>query len=145
LRLSGKVVATEIDGIGHITGVSKKNDLSPKQTIEMHGQQTGKHQFAIGGMSVADELGWNGQTYCFDNLFEVRGVPIRSLMASAQRALLAVPQPGDSGAWICVPTKANCADFAGMLIGGDLLMGYALFTDIIDATAASQNLNLVPI
>jgi len=66
-------------------------------------------------------------------------------MPALQWALITVPQPGDSGAWICVPTKANSADFAGMLIGGDLLMGYAMFTDAIGIAARSQNLNLLPI
>jgi hypothetical protein len=145
LRLSGKIMSTEVNKIGRITGVSQKTDLTPKQTIQMYGQATRYHQFEIGGLTVSYELGLNGDIYCFENLFEVRGVPVRNLAASLQRALLNVPEPGDSGAWICVPTKANCADFAGMLIGGDLLMGYAMFTDTVTDTAQNANLNLVPI
>lgn len=145
LRLSGKVAATQIDQIGTITGVSKKSDLSPKQTIQLTGQTTGNSTFEVGGLGVAYEFDFNGKIYCFENLFEVRDVLLSNLMAPLQRAMMTVPSPGDSGAWICVPTKANTADFAGMLLGGDALMGYAMFTDVVSATARGEKLNFLPI
>ena len=142
LRLSAKETGTEVDGIGQITGVARKTDMSVRQTIEMHGKASGHKTYRVGALAVAYELGWNNNSYCYENMFEVRCIPWSNVAAPIQRAALNPPQAGDSGAWICVPTTAGCADFAGVLVGGDLLMGYAIFTDIVTTTAGNSGLTL---
>jgi len=47
VRLSAKVTATRVDQIGTVTGVSKKTDLNPKQSIELNGQATGTNNFKL--------------------------------------------------------------------------------------------------
>ncbi|MFL5386285.1 MAG: hypothetical protein ACJ8GN_27525 [Longimicrobiaceae bacterium] len=119
---SGVAADLEILSIGPLAGVVAKNTMTPGQEITFVGR-TSSHRIAeVGGLALFYRLRMNGQTYCFNDLFEVRW---RSFI----RACLGpVVQAGDSGAWVCAETSQG-PGWCGQVIGEDRRVGYAAFAE----------------
>jgi hypothetical protein len=125
----------EVLDIGAITALTPRANLSPGQTVEFTGRSSGHKAVKIGGLAVAFRLYGNGQFYCFRNLFELRAKSRWSLLRGRP------VRPGDSGAWVC---NANSTGFGwcGMVIGGDRVSGYAVFSQNIEDWWKGQGLGL---
>ena len=125
----------EVLDIGALTGVTARANLTPGQMVEMTGRTSSHQQLKIGGLAVVYRFRHNGQDYCFKDLFEVRWP--RFLKLCGRRPI----QGGDSGAWVCNP-DANGFGWCGMIIGGDRLQGYAVYSETIKNWWTQKGLKL---
>jgi hypothetical protein len=116
------------------------------QASQMQGATSGgPHTFYLGGLGLVQTLHHNGNDYCFENLFSIRPRPTAPLPISAAIAFAPVPAQGDSGAWITVGGTGTQREWIGMLIGVDLVEGFALdATDVLAwaAKAAGASLSI---
>ena len=133
-----KAVSSEFEvmDIGPLTGVTPRARLTPGQTVEIAGKSSGIRRLVIGGLAVTYRFrSYNGEYYCFKNLFELRWPSYWRLMGGSP------VESGDSGAWVC---NANSSSFGwcGMVVGGDRLLGYAQFSETVQAWWNTQKLSL---
>jgi hypothetical protein len=125
--------SADVLDIGTISSITPRANLSPGQTVEFTGRTSGHKTVKVGGLAVVFRLYGNGQFYCFRNLFEVRARSIWQLARSRP------VRPGDSGAWVCNATSGGFG-WCGMVIGGDRISGYAVFSQNIETWCNSLGL-----
>lgn len=122
---------------GDLSGIMRRTTPSPGQIVDMAGKQSGSRPLEIGGLAVTYRLrDSGGSLYCFKELFEVR-------WPRCWRVIGGRPvQHGDSGAWL-LSSQATGTQWVGMALGGDRLIGYAMFAEnIVDWASSNHNLNL---
>jgi hypothetical protein len=124
----------EVLDIGKLSGMAKIAAMSVGQTVETTGRTSGHRLLEIGGMAVTYQFQSSpgGPKYCFKNLFELRWT-----YSNTNPPV----QPGDSGSWVCMPDSTGLA-WCGMVIGGDRMIGYAVFSEKIENWWASSPLSL---
>jgi hypothetical protein len=82
--------------------------------------------FEAGGLMLTYCPG--NSNVCFENMFEVRPASPGGIVSPrARTAFATVPTQGDSGGWVETAT----AEWCGVLVAADHLMGYALEADDI--------------
>jgi len=121
----------EVLSIGQITGVVPRSALSPGDRVDISGRTSGHRVLEIGGLAVTYKFDDDGNTFCFTNLFELRH-------AYGTTAC----QLGDSGSWACRPAGLNAAEWAGMVVGADSLIGFGVFAETIQSWWHDQGFSL---
>jgi hypothetical protein len=116
----------EVLDIGPLTGVMPRSDISPFQPVEVMGRTSRYSALEVGGLAAWYSFNFNGQDYCFQNLFEVQ----------SPYAVAGVIKPGDSGAPVCANDAKGTA-WAGMIVGRDAYKGYAMYSETIDGELAA--------
>ncbi len=128
----------EIAQFGPLRGVVAKDSLEPGTLVDFAGKQSGARILEVGGLALTYKLhdAITSDVYCFTELFEVRWPRL------GQTMLHRPVQRGDSGAWVLASGPSGL-EWAGMVIAGDRLIGYAVFAEnIIDWAAAQHGLQL---
>lgn len=119
---------------GALNGITPKADLNPGTIVEMAGKESGLRTLEVGGLGVTYRMRdpKNGSLYCFHNIFELRWPRWWKVLGG--RPVLR----GDSGAWI-VNARASGAEWAGMAIAGDRLIGYAVLSENVTDWAQQEH------
>jgi hypothetical protein len=125
----------EVLDIGPLTGITPRPNVTQGQMVEFTGRTAGNRTVKVGGLGVIYELPYGGTKYCFKNVFELRWPRFYQLIARRPIAR------GDSGAWVCIPDP-NGYGWCGMIIGGDRLQGYAVYSQTIEDWWQNQGLSL---
>jgi hypothetical protein len=106
-----------------VTGVAPQ--IASRQGIMLRGGASNVNPFEVGGVALTYCPG--NSNVCFENLFEVRPPSSGGILNPRLRTAFAtVPTQGDSGAWV---ETASAAEWCGVLVATDTLMGYALEAD----------------
>ena len=133
--------------VGRIISIKNRTSLSPGQTVTMRGAMSGPDDYDVGALAATYRFHHNGNYYCFQNLFVLKGkLPTWTFVIDPRiaRPVAPRPQPGDSGAWVCAleGTRSGTREFSfcGTLTGVDGDDGYATFSDSF--TGNWRNLNL---
>jgi hypothetical protein len=102
IELDPALTATnQIDMVGVVSGFMHLPQLSTGDHIAMLGVGSGSSRYRIGGLCVTYKLSMGNDDYCFANLLETFAPPKAAVAGWLRAALATVPQPQDSGAWIC--------------------------------------------
>jgi hypothetical protein len=131
----GSVAQLEVLDIGSITGIAPRSAVWPRQPVEITGRTSRHKSLEVGGLAAVYRFDDGTDSYCFQNLFELRQ-PLAGF--GTPRAC----RGGDSGAWVCYPTGASQAEWVGMVIGADALIGYGVFAETIESWWSGQGLGL---
>lgn len=115
--------------VGRLRNIRPMSVINPGDMMDVAGKECGNRVLRVGGLALTYRFFDNqGTAYCFKDVFELRWP--RNL-----RLLMGRPiKPGDSGAWAI---SSSTADWAGMVLAGDRLCGYAMFAENV-AHWASQ-------
>jgi hypothetical protein len=109
------------------------------QRVQMHGAYSkGPNTYSLGGIGLIQTLHHNGNDYCFKDLFSFRPRPTAPLPMSAAIAVSSIPLKGDSGSWITMNSGGSQPDWIGMLIGVDLVEGFAVDSAKIHKWASTK-------
>ena len=130
--------AGEVLGLGPLTGWVPRVSLEPGQLVEVAGKESGLKTLEVGGLAVLYKT-YDATTktyYCYRDLFQLR-------WPSIWRTCARMPvQRGDSGAWVVTNDGAG-RRWAGMVVAGDRLLGYAQFAeDVVDWAKSAHGLTL---
>lgn len=131
-----------VPGLGPVDDIFDETQLSSGQWLTMYGGHSGAGRYKLGGYGIVYRFKFKGLDYCFHHLFELKVDLSGPLPMSVKLMSATIPLDGDSGTWVCVSSPRGNAAFAGMLLGVDQLSGYAQFTNVIIAAAASHQLSL---
>lgn len=108
----------DVHAHGGNRNVAVAGTIRPKDLIDLDAPG-GLQRYEVGGTSLIQEVGG----CCFENLFEVRPPAPTGIVSARVKGLFAsVPSGGDSGSWV---HRVAAAEWCGMLVGADHLMGYA--------------------
>jgi hypothetical protein len=113
-------------------------NLQPGRFVQYVGKESGPtpKRLVVGGLNVTYRIKDDAANYfCFENTFQIR-LP-RSLRHTGTPPV----EPGDSGAWLCVHDTTGYS-WAGVVIGCDDDIGYAIFSDAVTGWAAVAPRNL---
>ena len=106
-----------------VTGVASQ--IASRQSITLRGGMSGIQKYEVGGTVLTYSPG--NSNVCFENLFEVRPPSTGGVISPRVRNFYStVPTQGDSGGWI---ETVSPAEWCGVLVAADSLMGYALEAD----------------
>ncbi|GAB3257023.1 hypothetical protein GCM10027296_27330 [Chitinimonas naiadis] len=147
-RLNGQHQPSNmIHGVGMITDIRDRTQLSSGDTVAMSGPFSGSHSYKIGGYGVTNKFRHNnGSDYCFTHMYDFAVSPGFLARKSARLGAIvgAYPLQGDSGSWLCAKQPAS-GEFAlcGCLIGVIGGVGYAMFADsLLDWAKTNHGLKL---
>ncbi|MBX7209561.1 MAG: hypothetical protein K1X78_14690 [Verrucomicrobiaceae bacterium] len=120
-------------GLPTLAGVLDKDDLAQKQPMKLSGRTSGTTWVSCGGLALFRLLkdSASSDEFCYDELIEVRSPH------GAQPV-----QPGDSGAWLQAQDSTGTDMWAGMVVGGDSQIGYAMPASAIENWWTRRRLNL---
>jgi hypothetical protein len=109
------------------------------QMVQMRGAfSKGPYGYSLGGIGLVHTLHHNGHDYCFKDLFSFRPRLTAPLPLSAAIALSPIPLKGDSGSWITTNGGGSLPEWIGMLVGVDLVEGFAVDADKVHKWASAQ-------
>ena len=118
-----------------MNGVMHQDDLAQMMPIKFAGRTSGLAQRSFGGLAahrLIKDIA-TGDELCYDMLIEVRE-PFGKHPAV---------QGGDSGAWVHAVDDSGQDMWAGMIVGGDSQIGYAMPASAIEKWWQTLGLNLV--
>lgn len=142
----GHMGLSSVRAVGVVDEILTENDLGSGSNVALRGGVSGYHSAYIGGYSVVyNVLFEDGNEYCFDHMFEIITQSTSRFSALIPPVLTSKPVSGDSGAWVCAPSRQKPGNyaFAGMLTAGDGSNAYVCFADAIQRwAAAGPKLNL---
>jgi hypothetical protein len=146
---AGHMGQPSVRAIGVVDEILTENDLGSGSSVVLRGGVSGYHSAYVGGYSVVyNVLFEDGNEYCFDHMFEIITHSTSRFSALIPPVLTSKPVSGDSGAWVCAPSRQKSGNFAfaGMLTAGDGTNAYICFADAIQRwAAAGPKLNLSPL
>jgi hypothetical protein len=145
LELSpGEIPTSAVRGIGNITDIFRLAQLGSGHNVMMSGAISGANKYFITGYLVTYSIPYQGNFYCFRDLFEIAGIASPTYFG-AFGTFIPVPQGGDSGGWVCCPDPNGDQALCGMLIAGDNNRGYCCFTDQMENWASTHRISLAPL
>lgn len=121
-------------GLPMLQGVLPRDDLAQMQDVQFAGRTSGVVQRSCGGYAAHRLLKDNRSSdeFCYDDLFEIRDP------YGKQQPV----QGGDSGAWVQTLDNLGRDMWAGMVVGGDAQIGYAMPASAIENWWKNLGLNL---
>lgn len=122
-------------GMPMLKGVMPRDGLAQMQAVSFAGRTSGVVQRSCGGYAAHRLLKDNRSSdeFCYDDLFEIR-TPYGSTSPV---------QGGDSGAWVQAQDAQGQDMWAGMVVGGDSQIGFAMPAEAIKNWWTKSGLNLV--
>jgi hypothetical protein len=105
--------------------------ISPGDVVEMNGASSGARRYEVGGAVVEHAIGGS----CWNKLSIIHAPVSTGLLPVAIGVgMTPPPQGGDSGAWLI----RNGGEWAGMIVAGNPLLGFAMSgTDILQNANAT--------
>lgn len=120
--------AYEAFDLGPLSAVSPTGRINPSISVEVVGKVRGHSSVQVGAAVLAHEFDFDGQTFGFEKLFELR----RAGRFSGITGSLSPPvRPGDSGGWV-LGRGAGGSEWLGVVVGGDGPYGYAVPAEFVD-------------
>jgi hypothetical protein len=111
IDVSGAAVANAASSIAAI--------IAPGDIVTMNGATSGVRRYEVGGAMVEQTIGGS----CWTRLSQFHApVSVGVLPVAASVAMTPPPDRGDSGAWLL----RGAGEWAGMVVAGNALHGYAL-------------------